>query len=267
MTERTSASHVSMSVSPRSSPADSLATPLRSQSRVDEITDRLVTALAIGEYLPGSRLPAERDLASALGVGRMTVRAALSRLLERGLIETQRGKSGGSFVREQWSDASSAPVLRTLTARWESLVDTSEAVRRLHGTIARAAAENRDVHDVERLNHLVDEFAAADSGRDSQRVDTLLHLAISTAARNQTLSSVLLELESRVSIVAPAHLWGAVDGMRRMESRALADHRQLVDAIIEHDGDLASDIAREHVRIDLELLQEAMRRAQERLDS
>src|SRR3954467_7874571 len=57
-------------------------------SRVDEITDRLITAIAIGEYLPGARLPVERDLAASLGAGRMTVRAALARLVERGLLET-----------------------------------------------------------------------------------------------------------------------------------------------------------------------------------
>ena len=53
-------------------------------TRVDEITDRLITAIAIGEYLPGARLPVERDLAASLGAGRMTVRAALARLLDRG---------------------------------------------------------------------------------------------------------------------------------------------------------------------------------------
>ncbi len=48
-------------------------------TRIDEITDRLITAIAIGEYLPGARLPVERDLAASLGAGRMTVRAALAR--------------------------------------------------------------------------------------------------------------------------------------------------------------------------------------------
>ncbi|HEX2286517.1 MAG TPA: GntR family transcriptional regulator, partial [Mycobacterium sp.] len=45
-----------------------LAQQLDMPSRVDEITDRLVTAIAIGEYLPGARLPTERELAASLGV-------------------------------------------------------------------------------------------------------------------------------------------------------------------------------------------------------
>lgn len=79
-----------------------LESELESPSRIDEITDRLVTAIALGEYLPGARLPAERDLAAALKVGRMTVRAALARLVDRGLVETRRGRGGGSYVLQQW---------------------------------------------------------------------------------------------------------------------------------------------------------------------
>lgn len=86
-------------------------------SRVDEITDRLVTAIALGEYLPGTRLPVERELAASLGVGRMTVRAALARLVERGLLETRRGRGGGSYVLEQWRESSTESVGRTLAMR------------------------------------------------------------------------------------------------------------------------------------------------------
>src|ERR1700755_738349 len=79
-----------------------------SPTRIDEITDRLVTAIAIGEYLPGARLPVERDLAASLAAGRMTVRAALARLLDRGLIETRRGRGGGSYVLDQGPGTSPA---------------------------------------------------------------------------------------------------------------------------------------------------------------
>jgi DNA-binding FadR family transcriptional regulator len=146
-----------------------LSTPLAAASRIDELTDRLVTAIAIGEYLPGAKLPSERDLAASLRVGRMTVRAAIARLVDRGLLETQRGRGGGSFVTEQWSATSSASVQRTLSAKWSSLRDTCEAVSRLHGTISRAAAENRDDADVERLRARLADFRAAESGRESQR--------------------------------------------------------------------------------------------------
>jgi GntR family transcriptional regulator, transcriptional repressor for pyruvate dehydrogenase complex len=238
-----------------------LGTPLATPSHADEITDRLITAIAIGEYLPGSKLPAERELAASLQVGRMTVRAALARLVEQGLLETRLGRGGGSFVLEQWSATSSVSVQRTLTTRFEAMRDTRDAVGRLHGTIARAAAENHTAEDRVVLHERLDAFRGADSGVQSQRADGLLHLAIFDAAHNSTLKSVLTDLEARLSIVAPAHLWGSGESMRTMERRALIDHVNLVTAICERRADDASTIARTHAGIDLELLEYAKSQA------
>jgi GntR family transcriptional repressor for pyruvate dehydrogenase complex len=236
-----------------------LNTPLSSSSRVDELTDRLVTAIAVGEYLPGSKLPPERDLAASLKVGRMTVRAAISRLVDRGLLVTQRGRQGGSFVTESWSASSNESVQRTLSAKWDSLRDTCDAVSRLQGTISRAAAENGTDDDAAKLAECLEVFRNAGSGIEKQRADALLHLAIANAAHSETLQGVLFDLESTVSIAAPAHLWGSPDGMQEMEARALADHERLVAAISEGRADDASRIAREHARIDFELLEAALR--------
>lgn len=228
---------------------------------VDQVTDRLITAIAIGEYLPGSRLPAERELATMLQVGRMTVRAAISRLVDGGLLETTRGRGGGSFVRQQAGSGSHASVHRTLTARWDALRDTCEAVSLLHGTIARAAANNRTDADASILRVRLEEFRAAASGQPSQKADERLHLSIAEAAHNTTLQITLFELESRVSIAAPSHLWGLPNGMREMEARALADHENLVEAICEGDSERAGTIGTEHAQIDFELLQAALREA------
>ena len=239
-------------------PLGALSTPLAPLSRADEITDRLVTAITIGEYLPGSRLPSERDLATSLRVGRMTVRAAIARLVQQGLLDTQRGRGGGSFVRSEPVATTSASVHRTLSAGWAELRDICEAVGRLQGAIARAAAEKRTEADVAVLRERLDAFRSADSGLQSQRADELLHLAICAAAHNETLRVVLLGLESRISINAPAHVWGRGEGMRAMETRALTDHENLVAAICDQRPADAGTIALEHARIDLEMLEEAL---------
>src|SRR5512143_2582734 len=67
------------------------------------VFDQLLDAIVSGRYAPGVRLPAERDLARALGASRPTLREALRRLGEWGLIEARRGS--GVVVRElrDWS--------------------------------------------------------------------------------------------------------------------------------------------------------------------
>lgn len=231
------------------------------ETRVDEVEDRLVTAVAVGEYLPGSGLPPERELAALLGVARVTVRGAIARLVDRGLLETRRGRGGGTFVRTQWPDSSSEAVGRVLLARWEGIQDTADAIALLHGALATAAAERVTAADAERIRACLDGFRLATSGFAKQQADAVLHRAIIDAARNDALRTALAGLESQISIAAPAHLWGTADGMADMEERALHEHEGLVEAVCAGRAAEAGVLARRHVGIDVELLQRAMERA------
>ncbi len=66
---------------------------------VEDSYNRLVQAMNHGEYPPASRLPGERELAVRLGVSRVTLRHALSRLEEEGKVE--RSAQRGWFVTGQ----------------------------------------------------------------------------------------------------------------------------------------------------------------------
>ncbi|KPH20790.1 GntR family transcriptional regulator [Rhodococcus sp. ADH] len=239
-----------------------LKAPLSSTSRVDDIEARLVTAITVGEYLPGARLPAERNLAATLGVGRETVRQALARLTARGLLDTQRGRGGGSYVRPSSGNDTDTSAHRELTARWDTLRDTMDAVSRLHGTIAEAAAQNRTPEDITALHACLADYRNAASGLPSQQADSRLHLTIIDSAHNATLRDVLLRLEATVSIGAPHHLWGDTDTMAIMEPRALTDHTSLVEAICAGHSNHAREIARQHTLIDLEIMERAISQRQ-----
>lgn len=228
---------------------------------IDRTTDRLITAVAIGEFLPGMRLPAERDLARSLGVGRTTTRAALDRLVARGILEKQRGRAGGSFVREEWPTSEVSAVARWLEEQWPQLVDAAIAGTHLHGAVARLAAANRTDDDISTLQACLDDFRQAASGAGRQHADSLLHLAIIAAAHNDTLSTIVLDHERRSTIVAPAHLWGDSASRPAMEERAGREHEALIAAIVDGRVDEAGRIAQHHVEIDLELLDAARRRA------
>lgn len=120
--------------------------------------DRLLHDIVSGRYPSGTRLPPERDLARALGASRPTLREALRRLGEWGLIEAKRGS--GVVVRDlrDWSfdvlptylragaPTEIVPIVRDLLAvRRMVLVDILRLVapRIVPGALAeaRAAAE------------------------------------------------------------------------------------------------------------------------------
>ncbi len=70
---------------------------------------------------PGDKLPAEVEIANALGVSRMTLRQALASIEAKGLIDRRRGRFGGSFV--------AAPRIEFDHA---SLPGFTEQMRRIH---------------------------------------------------------------------------------------------------------------------------------------
>ena len=59
----------------------------------------LIAQIAAGELKPGDRIPSERELATALGVSRITARLAIDALLESGLVFREQGR--GTFVAER----------------------------------------------------------------------------------------------------------------------------------------------------------------------
>jgi GntR family transcriptional regulator len=65
--------------------------------RIERWLERLI---ASGRLEPEDKLPAEVEMAVALGVSRMTLRQALSTLEAKGLLVRRRGRWGGSFVAE-----------------------------------------------------------------------------------------------------------------------------------------------------------------------
>jgi len=61
-----------------------------------QVADRIAARIESGELALGSRLPPERDLATAFGVSYDSVRRAMEVLRERGLITTVHGR--GTYV-------------------------------------------------------------------------------------------------------------------------------------------------------------------------
>ena len=64
-----------------------------------QVANHLAARISAGELAPGSRLPAERDLAEFYGVAYDTIRRATAELRQRELIVTVHGR--GTFVAQR----------------------------------------------------------------------------------------------------------------------------------------------------------------------
>src|SRR6201994_77223 len=116
-----------------------LLVPVPMRTAGERIAERLVTAIALGEFEPGQRLPSERDLAATLEVSRTTVREALQRLHAAGYVTTRRGRGGGTFVLASPTPGTESDemIRRTLLPAWEELSEVLDFRQLIEQQIAR----------------------------------------------------------------------------------------------------------------------------------
>lgn len=72
-------------------------------SATGAVFDTLLSDIARGTHPPGARLPSERDLATQLGASRPTVREALRKLAEWGLVKARRGSGIVVQPKRDWA--------------------------------------------------------------------------------------------------------------------------------------------------------------------
>ncbi|HEY1370156.1 MAG TPA: GntR family transcriptional regulator, partial [Gaiellaceae bacterium] len=125
--------------------------PLQVRKAGHQIAERLVTAIALGEFVEGQRLPPERALSAMLGVSRKSVREALHALADDGYVEIQRGRNGGAVVRSAWQPPSTEMIRRTLGANWPSFEWLLDLRRLIEPLIARTACERWEPADLQRI--------------------------------------------------------------------------------------------------------------------
>ena len=230
--------------------------PLRLRGTAEHIADRLITAIALGEFVPGQRLPPERELAQMLAVGRMSVREALHRLAGAGYVEIVRGRNGGAYVQRSWGPGSAATVRRTLLPNWAEFEALFDLRTLIEGLIARTAADRHTNDDVAPIRHALKAYERAGDREESRAADQALHSAIAAATQNPSLATLSQQIRTQVSLGFQAEPYSL-----RLREIALEQHAQLAAAVLERRGADAERIASEHFRLTERALRELLERA------
>lgn len=225
-------------------------------TKTTSFADRLVTAIAVGEYSPGERLPSERDLALMLGVSRVTVRQGLQQVIELGLIETRRGRGGGSFVATtSWEKVAPEVARRTLEVEIPRLHDLFDYRCMVEGMIARAAAERRTEEDAVALTAALGDFRAVDSMIMARAADHRLHALVTAAARNPHLRTLSAHLTAAATLG-----FGAEPYTPDFYDEALHQHTALIGHVVRGEAEEANRCAQVHFTLTLETMKASLRR-------
>ena len=235
---------------------DGWGAPIVTRHVADDVQDRLVTAVALGVYVPGQRLPTERELATMLGVSRTSVRGALKELTETGYLEVRRGRNGGYFVLADWGPTTSQHVHRQLVLNWAEFEALFDARTLIEPLIARTAAERCTPDDTATIEAALQSYLAAADHDASRQADYALHHAIASATRNPILIELSVDLRARIGLNL-----GAEPFTDEVRVKAMEQHRQLVTAVTTGRAAEAAHLAAEHFTLSEGLIRRLVRRA------
>jgi GntR family transcriptional regulator, transcriptional repressor for pyruvate dehydrogenase complex len=232
-------------------PLRTLLTPITLRTAGERIAERIVTAIALGEFVPEQRLPTERELATMLEVSRSTVREALQRLQTSGYVTTKRGRGGGTFVRTGQGPDADGMIARTLVPAWADLTELLDFRLLVEQLIARTAAGRRDDRDMTAIRTAVRAYNDARDRDASRLADHALHRAIALATHNARLVELSAQTRREVSLGFNAEPYSP-----QVRNRALHQHRSLAEAVIGGAADDAAHLATEHFALTEEMLRE-----------
>ncbi len=200
--------------------------PLRLRSTPELIADRIRAGILDGTFAPQSQL-AEVELARELQVSRGPVREAMQRLIQEGLLRSERNR--GVFVVElDDDDARDVYVAR-------AAVEKAAAVR-----VARRA----DPEDLASLDAVMDRLAEAveNSWADVVEIDLEFHTTIVERCRSERLQRMFRTLvaETRLCLVRLEEFYPE-------KSNVVTEHQDILEAIRAGDEALVRQLIDHHM--------------------
>lgn len=223
--------------------------PVRRVRTHEQVLAQIEQKILDGSLRAGEKLPSERELVTALGVSRTSVREALRALEAMGIIEarTGSGQNAGAVVTDKSTPALTNLLRLHLALARISLADLVETRVQLERKAARGAAEARTPEDVRHLAALTEAMRSTDSDfHEFNAVDTEFHLSIARISGNALAADLMQALRGAVEHEMAA-AFARFDDWRAVANSLLDEHKAILDAIDRGDGAAAADLVTRHI--------------------
>jgi DNA-binding FadR family transcriptional regulator len=223
--------------------------PVRAGSGFEEALERILQVLRLGLVPYGERLPSERELAERLRISRVTLREVLKVLQDEGLVESRRGRYGGTFVRYRGGELGEAGEPgsgRTGRgglggvggAELDDLLRFREVLE--VGAAELAAGRGLEAPARGRLRECLAATVDAPLG-EYRRLDTRLHLTLAELSGSPSLAAAYTGVRALLN-----DRLDRIPLLVRNLEHSQAQHAALVEAVAEGDVDGAREVMREH---------------------
>lgn len=214
------------------------------------IVEQLCGYIADNEMSPGDRLPAERELATNLGVSRASLSQALVALEVQGVLSVRHG-DGAILVRRPTEER----VIKALREHADRIPDVIEAREALEVKLAALAAARRTEAEMAAIDAAIATMEReVDSGDRGVVGDEMFHEAITAAAHSSLLAKLMHEISGLVRETRIESL-----SQQDRPRASLEAHRRIAEAIRRQDAGEAARAMADHITMvsDVALLRAA----------
>ena len=211
------------------------------------VSDQIKQLISEGTLMPGDRLPAERDLATQLGVSRPSLREALIRLEADGYIETS-GR-GGFTVVDVTAPIISKPLAQLLLQNPRASADVLELRQGLESISTVYAAQRATAADLKKISCAFEALKVGSQSRNRvnlAELDAAFHLAIADATHNIALAHVMHSIHTLIR-EGMRQYHRLIDYDDAMEKQLMSQHQAIYDAIMDRDAQKAREAAERHL--------------------
>lgn len=215
---------------------DAVLRPVREGNAFEATVEQLATSVRLGVFARGERLPPERELAERLGVSRTTLREAIGALRQAEMVETRRGRGGGTVV--IYAGETGRP-LRTSGPQLNDALDFRAVVE--PGAAALAATRDLTAQQRSWLTQCRLEVEGSTDVAGHRVADSRLHLAIVTLSGSELLVSAVTQVQALVH-----EMLTAIPVLGPNIAHSNAQHRRVVDAVLAGDPHTARVAMEEH---------------------
>lgn len=196
----------------------------------DRVLQELLRAIVAGEIAPGSKI-SEPELAKRFDLSRAPLREALARLERCHLLE--RTPNAGS---------------RVVKLSTENLLSLYQLREELEGLACRLAATQMSDAEIREMQDLLDQHLASQRVREGESYyqeagDLDFHYRIILGSKNPYLINILTDELYHLMRMYRVQL--GMNGPR--VSRAFDEHKAIINAIANRDGELADLLMRRHI--------------------
>ncbi len=231
-----------MSAEPHPHLTESVLRPVRGHHAFEACVEQLATAIRLGVYPSGSTLPPERDLAQRLSVSRATLREAMAALREAGLVETFRGRGGGTVVlsKPRTPSARKAAKVTALQRRgWLDALDFRAVIE--PGACELAARTPRTDLQEQQLVEAHDAVSRARDRTEHRQADSRFHLTLASLSGSPRM------IEAVTSVQAALHeMLSVIPVLDTNIAHSDRQHHTLLRAVLDGQPERAHRVMGEH---------------------